>query len=180
MAGLACRRDSCLRVIRTGRRIVVFDVAAIAIRRQTSGEVVRVARRTGDIHVRPGKWECRLVMVERGGNPGDGRMASLALRRYTCLSMVGARGGIEIFDVAAVAIRGRAGELPVKMAIRAGQVRVCPGERVAGVFQVVKLRVVPGICVVAGLARRCKIQCSVTWVERLLKVGSVTGNACRR
>lgn len=116
-------------------------------------------------------------MVERGGNPGGSRVASLALLRKTSLSVIWVCGAVVIVGMAAVAIRGRASKLSVEMAGGAGQRGMRAGEGETGKFKVVELGVKPGVHAVAGFAGRGKIQRLVVGIEGLLKVGVMAGNA---
>lgn len=118
-------------------------------------------------------------MVEGSGHPGGRRVASLALLRKTSLSVIRVRGAVVVFCMAAVAIGGRASKLSVDVARCAGQRGVRAGQSETGEFQMVELRVEPGIHAVAGLTCRGKVQHLMIGVHSLLIIGVVTGNAGR-
>lgn len=57
------------------------------------------------------------------------------------------------------ALRRRPCKHIVSVTLNAGQRCMSPRKRVARVFQVVELRIYPGVHVVAGLARSGEVQC---------------------
>jgi hypothetical protein len=163
-------------VIGRGGRVVVLHVAAVAIRRRIGELPVDVAKIAGNGRVRTGQRKRRLAMVECGGNPRGRVVAGLALMRKTGLRVIGIRGAVEVGHMAAIAIRRRALELSSDVASGAFERGVRAGERKAGHFQVIELRVIPGVEAVARLASARKIQRLVIGIGRLLEIAGVAGN----
>lgn len=116
-------------------------------------------------------------MVKIGGHPRRGGVASLALLREPRLNVVRIRRAVVIGSVAPIAIRGRACELPIDVASRAGQCGMRAGQSEAGEFQVIEFCVEPRIRAVAAFACGGKIERLMIWVECLLKIRIVAGNA---
>ena len=96
--------------------------------------------------------EGRIVVVERGRNPGRRRVAGLALRGDAGLRVIRAGRSVEIARVATEAIRRRSCESSVDVARCAIERHVRSRKREAGDFQVIEFRAKPGIGRVAGLA----------------------------
>lgn len=81
MARFARGRESSRCMIRVRRSIPICLVAPIAGRRQRRVVVIRMALRALQRCVRARKWECGVVVVEGGRNPGRCRVAYGAIRR---------------------------------------------------------------------------------------------------
>jgi len=69
VAGGASGRPACGRVVRISGAGVILRVARVAIRRRTCKHIIDVAQIAGDIDVRAGQRERRVVMVERCSCP---------------------------------------------------------------------------------------------------------------
>lgn len=180
VADLALLRHSGLHVIRRCRGVVVLHVAGVAIRRSIGELPVHVAEIAGYGRVRAGQRKSRLAMIERGGSPRGRVVAGLALMRKASLRVIGIGRPVEIVHMAAVAIGWRALELSSDVARGAFERGVGAGERKAGHFQVIELRVIPRVEAVARLASAWKIQRLVIGIDRLLKIGRVARDASGR
>lgn len=82
VAVLACSREELLlRIVARIRRVLVIGLVATIASRGQRG-VVAVHMAIGALAwrhgVRPGQWECRVVVVERGVGPDTGVVAQLA------------------------------------------------------------------------------------------------------
>jgi len=92
-------------------------------------------------------------MVERRPGPSGGRVAGRAGGRESGRDVIRVVGPRIVGFVTAIAVRRRSREDVVDVACGAGQRGVCTGERVAGVFQMIVLCVVPTVHRVAGFTR---------------------------
>ena len=145
-------RKTGLHVIRTGRALEIFEVAADA-RRICGGQgvvAIHVTLRALHRRVRPGQREPGGRVIERRARP---RSCVVALRtglRECGLHVVRIRGSLEILQMATDArgVRGSQVVVAVYMALSALDSRVGPAQRESG-GRVIKGRVVPRSCVVA-------------------------------
>ena len=119
-------------------------------------------------------------MIEVRGLPRGGVVAGLTGCREICRDVVRIGGLLIIRHMASVASCRRARELVVHVAGVARQSGMCPGERIAGVLQVVKTNAEPGVETVALLAGCGEPGSAVSRPSRCLKILGVTGIAGRR
>ena len=148
-------REAGLHVIRLGRALEILQVAADTSR-ISAGQVVvavHVAAGAGDGRVRPGQREPGGRVIEGRIAPGRRRMALLASLREIRLHVIRIGRALEVLQVAAHARGVRVGQavIPVHVALRALQRRVCAGQREAR-CGVVETRARPRRGVVALLA----------------------------
>ena len=118
-------------------------------------------------------------MVEGRGNPRARVVAALALLRDSRLPVVGIRGAVVILGMAAVAIRGRVGELAVDVTQIAGHAHVRARQREHG-LAVIERRGNPCRRCVAGLALLRNACLNVGWVRRGVEILGMAAVAIRR
>ena len=129
VALIAGLRESAADVRRVRSALEGRQVAAHALRRRSGKVAAGVALRAlhGDVRARQRK--CRLVVIETCVEPAGRIVALLASLREAAGHMVGIGGALEVRQVAAHALRWRAGEVAAPMALRALHSRVRSGQR---------------------------------------------------
>lgn len=134
-------------------------VAGVAGGRCRRVAIVRVTLRAGHGGVRTRQ---RIVRVERvielGIEPVGRRVAICASVRQAELHVRRIVAACKVGRVARKAVRRRANEYIIAMTRSAWQCGMHPGERVAGIFQMIELRAEPGIHGVTALARSRECQ----------------------
>jgi len=116
------------------------------------------------------------VMIESRWQPGVQGMARSAIMRKVQGHMIGIGRALEIGLMAREAIRGRAREAIIDVALIAGGRSVRPGQRKAGLV-VIKGRGQPGARGVTRSAIVRKIRSHMVGVNRALKIRLMTGEA---
>ncbi len=153
VAGHAVRREPGFHVIRIRGCVEVFAMAADAVRGQALVDAVRVAVGTGGRLVAALEGEARVI--ELGSLPGRRLIpvAGHAVRREPGFHVVRIRGGVEVFAMAADAVRGQALVDAVRVAVGTGRGLVAALE---GEARVIELGSLPGrrLIPVAGHAVR--------------------------
>jgi len=173
-------RKTGLHVIRTGRALEVFQVAADA-RCICGGQgviAIHMALRALHRRVRPGQREAGRRVIESRACP-RGCVVALRTGLWECgLHVVRIRGSLEIFQVAADArgICGGQGVVAIHVALRALHGRVRPGQREAR-GRVIKRRAVPRCCVVALLTGLRESRLHVIRIRRIVEVLDVARSA---
>jgi len=139
-----------------------------------------VALDAGERGMHPGQRIVRIQrVVEFRIEPIDRRVAGSAIMRQTQLHVGRVIGADEVRRVAGVAIRRRSLVHVVDVARCAWQSYVRSGERIARKFQMVKLRVEPGVHCVAAFAG-CRKSGRHVIENRRLKILLVAGVARSR
>ncbi len=142
VASRAGRRETGRLMVRIGRARVIRFVTRIAIGRHGRVVVVHVAIGAGNSGVRPGQRERGVVVIEARRLPCSRVVAQIAGLRESRLHVIRTSGRIEIIQVAGRAGRIRQVVVAVDVALRALQIRMCPGQREAGGV-VIECRSVP-------------------------------------
>ncbi len=101
VTGVASGREPGSDVVRVRDRLVFRLVTAVAVGRCSCEHVVHVAAQARRVHMRARERESRVVMVERRGLPGGGRMADGAIRREPSRFVVRIRRAVVIVDMTA-------------------------------------------------------------------------------
>ena len=107
-------------------------------------------------------------------------MALLARLRESRLHVVWVGRAVEILDMARGAIGGRAHKLPVDVALRAGNGRVCARQLELRKHVVVESRRIPRGGTVAGLAAGREARLRVRRIVRLVEIRHVAADASGR
>jgi len=119
----------------------------------------------------------RVIKLGRGHGPVSGRVARGAVAGQAELHVVGIIGAKVIGGVAGVALGRRSLECVVEVAGRAGKRGVRAGQRVTGVFQMVKLGIEPAVHGVTAFAgsREAKPDVIDNRSEEVLLMAGVAG-----
>lgn len=117
VAGVALGREARLRMVGIVCVLEIGEMTAPAGRRRTRELIVLVAGGALHADVRAGQRKRRAVVIERRALPSHKTMAEQAVVRETSRNMVGILGGVEVVDMAAVAIHRRSGITPAHMAL---------------------------------------------------------------
>ena len=161
------------------RTVEVLVMARVAVRGRGHVVIVGVALCAGNRGVFPRKRPMRVQsMIEFGIRPVEGRMANPAVpgQRERDVGRIGRT--CKIGTMARIALRRRPLKDIVDMTGSAGQRGVRPGQRVAGVLQMVELGAEPGIHGVATLTRCGELEAHVI-DDRGEEVFLVAAIACR-
>ena len=151
--------ESGLDVIGVGGAVVILGVTGITIGGSAGEFPIDVALVASDADVPTREREFReFCVIEDGSHPSSGVMAGGAIRGEARLNVIGIGGGLEIFRVATVTIRGRTFELSADVARGTFERDVGTGESESRKFQVIKFRANPGVDGVAALAGGGKAQ----------------------
>jgi hypothetical protein len=126
VANLALMRESRRLVIRIVRLVVIPEMAGDAGCVSNLEIAAHVATGAGKLHVRTGQRKSRLVVVEAGRRPGRRAVADRAILRKTCRDVIRIGSFLIVGEVARRAVTRRARELPVHVALHAGNVHMRP------------------------------------------------------
>ena len=129
--------------------------------------------------MRPRKWKRSLAVIEGRRGPSHCGVARRTSRRYARLSVRRIGCPVEVFYVAAKAIRRCSLVFPADMAGEAIQRGVCTRQRITRELQVIKLGAQPAIHRVAYLAICGEIQRRVAWICSLLEICQMAGITIR-
>ena len=122
-------REPCLRVIRIGGRLVVFQVARRTIGRRACKTPVRMALRALQGCVHSGQGKSHEIVIEAGRRPRRRGMALLAGRRESRLHVIRIARLLEILQVTSDASRRRSLVAIASVAGRAVQSCMRPAQR---------------------------------------------------
>ena len=180
VALLASLRETRLHVIRSSGSLEIFQVAADAGGIRASQIVIPVYVALGALHRRmsAGQREAGCRVIKRGIHPRSCVVALSTVVRESGLHVVRLCRVREILLVTREAVRRRAHELVVDVALRAGHSRVRADQRILGERVVIEVgRRVPRAGVVAILAGVGEAGLCVRRVVGLIKVRQVAANA---
>lgn len=169
VAGLASGRETCGRVVRIRRGLVIALVTGEAIGRNRCVVIVHMATGASHCRVFPGQWEWRVVVIERRWNPRCRVVAHVALLRESRLNVVRAGRSVEIIQVTGGAGSAVQAVVAVHMALRTLQWNVRAGQREAGGCMI-ESRIRPGNCRVTRITGLRESGLCVIGVSRSLIV----------
>ena len=180
VALIACRREPCLRVIRSRGPLVVLQMALGAGPAGETVVVIHVALRAGERGMEPGQCEARGCVIKGGRRPVCRAVAGLASLRETSRSVRRIRGAVEISQVAADASRVRGGQvvIAIHVALRALHGGMEARQREAG-GRVIERRIAPRRGAMALLAGLREVRLHVIGVRCALEVGQMAAHASR-
>ena len=175
-------RESGSDVIRIRGALEIFQVAADAGGVGAGQIVVIVHVALGALHgsMGAGQGESGGGVIKGRAGPGGRAVALLAGLREPGSHVIGVRGALEIFQVAAHAcrVRGRQVVVVVDVALRALHGRVRPGQGEPG-SGVIESRACPGGGAVALLASLREAGRNVIGIRSALEIFQVAAHACR-
>lgn len=143
--------ESCSRVVRVRRILIIRLVAGIAVGGNRAVVVVNVAVGAGHCGMRSRQRERRVVVIERGGNPRARGVAQVALLRESDLHVVRVSRALEVFQVASNAGHAVQTVVSADVALRTLQGNMGAGQGKAGGC-VVELAIDPKHRVMAAFA----------------------------
>lgn len=169
-------------MVRVRRPLEIFQVAADAsgVRAGQVVIAIHVALRALHRRVRPGEREASRGVVKCRVVPRGGSVTLLAPGGESGLHMVRIGRTVEILYMARGAIGGRAHKLPVDVALRAGNGRVCARQLELRKHVVVESRRIPRGGTVAGLAAGWEARLRMRRIVRLVEIRHVAADASGR
>ncbi len=179
MTQRAVLRETGARMVRVRRLIVVREMAGVAGCRSAGIPVVDVALETIHLHVRAGKWEGGLTVVESRSLPAGSSVAERAILREAGRGVIGVCRLVEIREVTRYAVGGCSGEFVIHVTLIAGQGYVSTGQRELGCGVVIEFRSLPlnrGVADCAILRESCR---NVTRIVGLVEIRYMAGYARR-
>ena len=181
MALRASLRESRTHVVRVGRPLEILQVATDASGICGGQVVIAVHVALQALHRRmcPTQREAGSGVVKGRIVPRRRAVALLARLRESRLHVVWVGRAVEILHMARGAIGGRAHKLPVDVALRAGNGRVCARQLELRKHVVVERRRIPRAAVVAGLASRRESRLRMRRIICLIEVRQVAADAGR-
>lgn len=160
VARLASGGESCSRVVRVRRILIVRLVTGVAVGGNRSVVVVHVAVGAGHCGMRARQRERRVVVIERGGNPRGRGVAQVALLRESDLHVLRVSRALKLFQMASNAGRAIQTVVSADVALRTLQGNMGAGQGKAGGC-VVELAIHPKHRVMAAFASGGESSCHV-------------------
>lgn len=177
MTGVALGGKIRQRMIGIGGVLEIGEMTAPAGRGRTRELIVGVAGGTLQGDVCAGQRKRRGVVIKRRALPAHKAMAKQAIVRKTRGDVVGTLGGVEVVDMAAIAIHRRSGVAAAHVALRALERGVRTYQREVREGRMIEFCALPAVEAMAARAVCRQIGSQVRRRRRLLIVGQVAAHA---